>query len=59
MSDDNEPRSVQTLAADLDVTVPEVLEAAKHFTTQPGALLEGPVPPKVASRIVAYLAGEK
>ena len=52
---DNESRSVEDLAADLHVTVPEVLEAAKNFTTQPGALLDGPVPPKVASRIEAYL----
>ena len=58
MSDDK-PRSIEVLAADLDATVPEVLEVAKNFTTQPGALLDGPVPPKVASRIEAYFATEK
>ncbi|GHJ34236.1 hypothetical protein ACFV4E_22495 [Streptomyces hygroscopicus] len=47
-------RTVEDLAADLGKTVPEVLEVAKSFTTQPGALLEGPVPTKVASRIEAY-----
>jgi hypothetical protein len=55
----DKPRSIEALAADLGVTVPEVLEAAKNFSTQPGTLLEGPVPPKVASRIEAYLATEK
>lgn len=30
-----EQRTVDDLAADLGVSIPEVLEAAGHFTTQP------------------------
>lgn len=56
---DTGARTVEQLASDLGVTVQEVVEAAKHFTTTPGALLEGAVPPKVASRVEAYFATEK
>ncbi|MFG3510263.1 hypothetical protein ACGF5F_32725 [Streptomyces sp. NPDC047821] len=50
----SEPRTIQTLAASLGISVQEALKAAKNFTTNPGRLLVGEVPPKVASRIEAY-----
>lgn len=55
----SEPHSIEALANDLGVSVPEVLEAAKHFTTKPGALLSGEVPDTVASRLTAYFNDEK
>ncbi|MCX5000969.1 hypothetical protein [Streptomyces longwoodensis] len=55
----SDPRNIETLASDLGVSVPEVLEAAKHFTTKPGALLDGEVPDTVASRLTAYFNDEK
>ncbi|MFJ4151973.1 hypothetical protein ACIP10_30980 [Streptomyces galbus] len=41
------------------MSVPEALEAAKHFTTKPGALLDGEVPDTVASRLTAYFKDER
>lgn len=58
MSDSNS-RTIEALANDLGVTVPEVLEAAKNFTTKPGALLDGEVPNTVASRLTAFFSDEK
>lgn len=55
----SDSRSIETLADDLGVSVSEVLDAAKHFTTKPGALLDGEVPDTVASRLTAYFSDEK
>jgi hypothetical protein len=52
-------RSIEDLADDLGVSVPEVLEAAKLFTTKPSALLVSEVPGRVASRLTAYFSDEK
>ncbi|GAA4824297.1 hypothetical protein [Streptomyces ziwulingensis] len=55
----SDSHNIESLASDLGVSVPEVLEVAKCFTTAPGALLDGEVPEKVASRLTAYFNAEK
>jgi hypothetical protein len=55
----NDSRNIEDLADALGVSVPEVLEVAKNFTTTPGTLLDGEVPDKVASRLTAYFTTEK
>lgn len=50
--------TIEDLAAELGRPLPEVLEAARHFTTKPGALLNTEVPDTVASRLRAYFADE-
>ncbi|MGW8702369.1 hypothetical protein ACWGOK_36515 [Streptomyces eurythermus] len=55
----SDSRAVETLANDLGVSVPELLETAKQFTTKPGALLDGPAPDTVASRLTAYFTDVK
>lgn len=47
-------RTLKELAADLGKPIAEVLEVAKHFTTQPGSLLTAKVPDNVESRIRAW-----
>jgi hypothetical protein len=46
--------TIEDLAADLGKPVTEVLEVAKHFTTQPCHFLSTEVPANVESRIRAW-----
>ncbi|MEV5433913.1 hypothetical protein [Streptomyces sp. NPDC052701] len=48
-----EIRTIEDLAADLAKPLPEVLEVAKNFTTQPGRLFTE-VPPRVENLVRAW-----